>query len=84
VTAADFESPGTVYQIGMAPRRIDVMTEISGVSFDEALENHGTIVLAGRSVRYIGRTALIRNKEATGRPQDLADVERLRRRNPPR
>lgn len=84
VTPADFESRGTVYQIGVAPRRIDVLTEISGVSFDEALVGRGTLVLEGRSIPYIGRAALIRNKEASGRPQDLTDVERLRRQKPGR
>lgn len=79
VTPQDFETPGMVYQIGVPPRRIDILTEISGVSFDEALVDHGTLTFDGRPIHYIGREALIRNKEASGRPKDLMDIERLRR-----
>jgi hypothetical protein len=79
VVAADFATPGVVYQIGLSPRRIDVLTEISGVSFDEAWATRTSAELEGRTVFFIGREALVRNKLATGRPKDLADVERLRR-----
>jgi hypothetical protein len=79
VTAVDFAQPGAVYQIGLPPRRIDVLTEISGVSFDEAWQSRVTAELDGRVVAFIGRTALLKNKEAAGRPQDIADVVRLRR-----
>ncbi|HSF14345.1 MAG TPA: hypothetical protein VLK65_02190 [Vicinamibacteria bacterium] len=78
IETADFAAPGCVYQIGLPPRRIDVLTELTGVSFDEALEGRGTLILDGRRIHYIGREALIQNKEALGRPQDLADVARLR------
>jgi hypothetical protein len=79
VVAADFERPDTVYQIGLPPRRIDVLTSISGLSFDEAWATHETATLEGRAIPYIGREALIRNKQASGRPKDLADVARLNR-----
>jgi hypothetical protein len=79
VTAADFARPGMVYQIGLPPRRIDVMTEISGVTFDEAWASRATADLDGRPVSFIGRAALLRNKEASGRPKDVADAARLRR-----
>lgn len=79
VTAADFAQEGIVYQIGLPPRRIDVMTQITGVTFDEAWASRTTVEIAGRPVSCIGREALMKNKEATGRPQDLADVARLRR-----
>jgi hypothetical protein len=79
VAAADFERPGTVYQIGLPPRRIDVLTEISGVTFDEAWTSRVTGEVDGRTVSFIGRAALLKNKEAAGRPQDLADAARLRR-----
>ena len=78
VAPQDFEAPGMIYQIGVPPRRIDILTEISGVSFDEALVDRGTLHFDGRPIHYIGREALIRNKEATGRPKDLMDIERLR------
>jgi len=78
VAAADFAQPGLVYQIGLPPRRIDVLTEISGVTFDEAWGSRVTVEVEGRAVGFIGRTALLRNKQAAGRPQDIADVARLR------
>jgi hypothetical protein len=79
VDSADFARPGTVYQIGLPPRRIDILTQISGVSFDEAWASRSTAQLEGRAVAFIGRDALLKNKEATGRPKDAADVSRLRR-----
>lgn len=77
VTAADFERPGTVYQIGIAPRRIDVITEISGVSFDQASANKVTREVEGRSYPFIGRAELLKNKRATGRAKDLFDADAL-------
>lgn len=78
VTPEDFETPGIVYQIGQPPRRIDVLTEISGVSFDEAWKSRQGVNFEGRTVHFIGCVELLRNKEAAGRPKDLADVSRLR------
>jgi hypothetical protein len=77
VQARDFATPGLVYQIGLPPRRIDVLTEISGVSFDEAWESRVLADLDGLPVPFLGREALIANKRASGRLKDLADVERL-------
>jgi hypothetical protein len=79
VSAADFARPGLVYQIGLPPRRIDVLTEISGVTFEEAWASRATADLEGRAIGFIGRAALIKNKRAAARPQDLADVARLER-----
>ena len=79
LSVADFAQAGIVYQIGLPPRRIDIMTAISGVSFDEAWASRVMADIDGRSVAFIGRDALVKNKEATGRPKDLADVARLRR-----
>ena len=78
VTAADFAEPGIVYQIGLPPQRIDVLTEISGVTFDEAWASRVTGEVEVRTVGFIGRAALLRNKEAAGRPKDIADAARLR------
>lgn len=77
VTERDFQSPGAVYQIGLPPRRIDILTEIDGVSFDEATEStlHGT--LGSVAVCFIGKDAFVRNKRASGRLKDLADIEAL-------
>ena len=79
VTAADLAQPGAVYQIGLPPRRIDLLTEISGVSFDEAWASRVAAEVEGRTVPFIGREALLKNKQAAGRPKDLADIARLRR-----
>jgi hypothetical protein len=79
VRAGDFATPGVVYQIGLPPSRIDLLTEITGVSFDEAWASREPAVLDEVTVYFIGREALIRNKQATGRPKDLADVARLKR-----
>jgi hypothetical protein len=73
VTAADFTQPGAVYQIGLPPRRIDVLTAISGLTFDEAWASRITAELDGRTVSFIGREALLKNKEASGRPNDAAE-----------
>jgi hypothetical protein len=77
VTADDFAEKGTVYQIGLPPNRIDVLTELSGISYDEAVAEVVTGHLGPEVVRCIGLDALIANKRATGRPKDLADVAAL-------
>jgi len=79
ITAADFAKPDTVYQIGLPPRRIDILTSIDGVSFDEACEGAIEGNVGAVAVRFIGRSALVRNKRATGRAKDLGDAEELER-----
>ena len=79
VTPSDFAREGTVYQIGLAPRRIDVLTKISGVAFDEAWATCVEAEVIGRKVHVIGRDAFVKNKLAAARPKDLADVARLRK-----
>ncbi len=78
VHPADFTTPGIVYQIGLPPARIDILTAISGVTFDEAWASRETADLEGSPVPFIGRAALVRNKQAAGRPKDLADAARLK------
>ena len=77
VVQADFEKPDLVYQIGLPPRRIDLLTSISGVSFDEAWASRVPAEVGGRVVHFIGREMFLRNKQAAGRPKDLADAARL-------
>lgn len=77
ITAADFYAEGIVFQIGNSPRRIDILTGISGVDFQQAYERRKTVTLEGIDVPVISLEDLIANKRATGRTQDLADVERL-------
>ena len=82
IRAADFQSPGVVIQLGVQPNRIDLLTAISGVGFDEAWETRRQAELEGVPTQFIGRATLIRNKESTGRAKDLGDVEELRKRTP--
>jgi hypothetical protein len=77
ITVEDFSTLHIVYQIGVAPRRIDILTSISGVEFDRAWEDRISIELDGLTVPVIGREHLLANKRASGRPKDLADVETL-------
>jgi hypothetical protein len=79
VTEADFERPGVVYQMGITPRRIDLLTEISGLDFDQAFASRLDREVEGRHLLFIGRDALVQNKRASGRMKDLADVESLER-----
>lgn len=77
VDASDFAVPGHIYQLGLPPRRIDLLTQIDGVSFDEAHDEVIMVELSGKTMPVIGLSALIKNKKASGRLQDLADVEAL-------
>jgi hypothetical protein len=77
ITRADFLREDQVVQIGLPPRRIDVLTSISGVPFAEAWEGRVAHEVAGLIVPFLGRTALVRNKRASGRAKDLADLEAL-------
>ncbi|MGE0440262.1 MAG: hypothetical protein AB7S39_07195 [Gemmatimonadales bacterium] len=82
-SAADLEQAGLVLQYGVPPNRIDLLNDIDGVSFGEAWAGRVEAVTAGDSgdvaLPYLGRTELIRNKEASGRPRDLDDLSYLRR-----
>lgn len=73
----DFEKKGTIFQIGVAPRRIDIMNDIDGVEFDEANEDRVIIELEGLKIPVISRQKLIINKRSTGRQQDRIDAEKL-------
>jgi hypothetical protein len=77
LTKGDLTSPGTIIQLGVAPRRIDILTEITGVEFAEAEPDRLMVSIEGIEIPVIGRTHLIQNKKAVGRPQDDADVARL-------
>ena len=77
VAAADFSRPGIVFQMGLPPLRIDVLTELSGLTFAEAWSSRISAAFGSVTVDVIGRDAFIKNKRATGRARDLADVEAL-------
>jgi hypothetical protein len=78
LTLADLAAPGIIFQMGLPPNRIDIITGIDGVSFDEAWERRLISAYGDQPVMVIGMEALIRNKEATGRPQDTLDAKTLR------
>ncbi|MGH7766707.1 MAG: hypothetical protein ACREQP_04575, partial [Candidatus Binatia bacterium] len=71
---ADLAVHGTVFQIGVAPSRIDILTSIDGVEFSDAWNGRIEVEVEGIRVNVIGRSHLIANKKAVGRPQDLADI----------
>ena len=73
----DLHAPDLVYQIGLAPCRIDLLTSISGVDFDTAWSNRLEIPVEGLKISCLGRHDFVRNKQAAGRPRDLADIAML-------
>jgi hypothetical protein len=77
LTIDDLSRPGTVFQIGVPPGRIDILTSISGVTFDEAWPRRTSVSLPGVVAPVIGRADFVLNKRATGRPKDLADLALL-------
>jgi hypothetical protein len=79
VAPLHFAKEGDAYRFGIAPLKVEVLTKISGVSFDDALQGSKTFELNGHPIPYIGRAALIRNKKSAARHKDLADVEELER-----
>jgi hypothetical protein len=79
ITTGDLTTPGQIIQLGFPPNRIDLMTNITGVTFAEAWEHRAEGKLGDQTVSFIGKTELMRNKSATGRHQDLADLDVLRR-----
>ena len=77
LTTDDFTTLDRVVQLGYPPYRIDIITSISGVEFENAWANRWVIDVDGMQVPFIGRDDLLTNKRATGRPKDLLDVEYL-------
>lgn len=77
VARPDLESRETVIRIGLPPRRIDLLTDVTGLAFDEAWEHRITPPVGGRGIPFLSREDLIRNKRATHRTKDLADLEIL-------
>jgi len=72
-----FTTPGVVFQIGVAPRRIDIITTISGVEFDDSYQQGQIVEIEGLSIPILSLGDLIKNKRATGRDKDRLDVDVL-------
>jgi hypothetical protein len=75
ITEADFTHPGVVYQIGVPPGRIDILTELTGLAFEQAWSNRIRRPFGELEVDFIDRASFLRNKRATGRLKDLSDIE---------
>lgn len=80
LTPLTFMEPGIVFQIGVAPRRIDFLTSIDGVDFVEAYKDKEQVELEGLMIPFLSKGHLIQNKEATGREKDKLDVRQLKER----
>jgi hypothetical protein len=77
ITSEDFLHPDHVIQLGVPPVRVDLLTSITGVSWEEAFAGRVKGTYGDVEVYYIGRDEFISNKKATGRKRDLADLESL-------
>lgn len=82
LTESDLVTAGTVFQIGVPPRRIDIMTSVDGLGFEEAWQARLPVPIANLGVSTLSREHLLRNKRASGRPRDLADAAWLEEREP--
>jgi hypothetical protein len=82
LSRSELTAPDIVVQIGVAPRRIDVLTSIDGVEFECAWSERLLASVDGITLPVIGRRHLAENKRAAGRPQDLADIRRLEAEGP--
>ena len=76
-TTSDLATADVVLQVGLPPRRIDLLTTISGVEFADAWGARQQVDVGGATIPFLGRQALVLNKRATGRPKDLADLEAI-------
>lgn len=77
IDVGDFTRSEVVVQFGLPPRRIDILTSVSGVGFDDAWQDRLEHEVDGLRVPFLGRSSLIRNKRASARPKDLSDLDQL-------
>lgn len=77
ITEADIMKEQSVIQLGYPPLRIDLLTSIDGVNFQECYPNRKIVSIDGITVNFIGFTDLLKNKKASGRHQDLGDIDNL-------
>jgi predicted nucleotidyltransferase len=81
LSKADFLNKSFITQLGYEPLRIDILNDLDGVAFEEAWENKKVVDISGVNVNFIGYNDLLKVKEKAGRPQDIADVTMLKKRN---
>ncbi|NQW99515.1 nucleotidyltransferase [bacterium] len=79
IVREDFLKVDHVVEIGREPRKIQVLTGIDGVEFEECVRRKVETMIGGRVVKFIGEDDLMRNKAASGRPKDRLDLEELRK-----
>jgi hypothetical protein len=77
LTSSDFLDPGAIIQLGYPPHRIDLITAIDGVTFEEAWNDRVSAMFQNLPVQVISKALLVRNKSASGRPKDLGDISNL-------
>ena len=77
ISVQELSGDDTIFQIGVAPRRIDILTQISGVDFKDAWEDTIKVTIDGLDINILSAAHLIKNKLVTGRPKDIEDVENL-------
>lgn len=77
LTSQDLQTPGVAFQIGLPPCRIDILTAIAGVEFEDAIPNRLLVQIGDLVIPCLGRQDLIANKRASGRPKDLLDADLL-------
>ena len=77
ISREDLERPQMVIQIGVAPRRIDVLTDVTGVAFEAAWVDRVEHAIGSAKIPFMGRRTFVMNKRAAGRTKDLADLEEL-------
>ncbi|MCB9385277.1 MAG: nucleotidyltransferase [Bryobacterales bacterium] len=77
LTIDDLATPGLIFQIGIEPVRIDILTLVDGLVFEAAWSCKSQVSFEGEPVNVLSREDLIRNKRAAGRPRDLADISQL-------
>ena len=81
LSKADFLNKSFITQLGYEPLRIDILNDLDGVAFEEAWKNKKVVEISGVSINFIGYNELLKVKEKAGRPQDIADVNMLKKRN---
>jgi hypothetical protein len=79
LTVIDLSTKDVVFQIGIEPARIDILTSLTALAFEEAWSRRDRFEIEGRMLPFLSRDDLIRNKSALGRPRDLADIDDLKR-----
>jgi len=77
LTQSDFAQKGYFYQMGRPPLRIDIMMSISGIDFEDVWKNRETVQVGDLNILFVSKADLIKAKKASGRPQDLIDIEKL-------